>query len=830
LGVIAYHERRFADAVQAMRQAVAITPQEANYHLNLGVYLKHLGDKAAAIASYERASQLQPDEANIYFNLGNLYREQQDPTAAMAAYTKGIQLHPQFHQAWHNLGNVYRDLEHISAAQECYERTVSIDPQCYEAWFSLGNLHMQKLADYVAAEQCFRRILEVHPHSIEVLTHLGITLQKQQKFQDALATQRRVLERNPHCVEALLNLGSVYVDLGQYATAETYYRKVVEISPQNATVWHYLATMYDRQGEWTKALEFYVRALQLATHDADIHNDLGYLYRQQGDFAQAEQAFRQALVCNPQHVAAWLNLGSLLQDLLRYTEAERSYQQALKIAPHRWEIMHNLGNLCQYQLKYEQAVDWFSRAWQAAPEAWGTLSSLVHQQQQICDWTDLAQRSQLILQNLAQDKLQRDSLPITPFNLITLPVETTAEQQALGTRRWVEHRLQKYQNQRRAVHTLQRTDGKIHVAYLSADFHEHATAYLIAELLERHNSQRFHVSAYSIGQKTDSPMRRRLVNAVQEFVDLSEVSYTAAAQKIVADGVQILVDLKGYTFDSRPQILAQRPAPIQVNYLGYPGTMAAEFMDYIFVDPFVVPLHQQPYYAEKLVYLPGCYQANDSQRAIAARTPTRAECGLPDRGFVFCSFNNSYKITPQMFSLWMRLLQAIPGSVLWLLEGNQGVIPNLTREAAFRGIDPRRMIFAPRKNLPEHLARYRVADLFLDTFPVNAHTTASDALWAGLPVLTLVGNTFVSRVAGSLLQAVGLSEMISNNWDEYEALASRAVHDPSWLNQVRLRLSENRHRCGLFEAGRITRAVETAYEQMWHWHRTGMPPQSFRVE
>ena len=289
------------------------------------------------------------------------------------------------------------------------------------------------------------------------------------------------------------------------------------------------------------------------------------------------------------------------------------------------------------------------------------------------------------------------------------------------------------------------------------------------------------------------------------------------------------MDLKGYTADARPQILAHRPAPIQVNYLGYPGTMGTSLVDYILVDDFVVPADQQPFYAERLVHLPGCYQPNDSRRAIAAATPSRAECGLPAAGFVFGCFNSSYKITPEVFGTWMRLLSAVPDSVLWLFEAQSTAAANLRREATSRGIAADRLIFAPRLPPADHLARHRLTDLFLDTFPVNAHTTASDALWAGCPLLTISGDTFIARVAGSLLRAVGLSELVTSSLAEYEALALRLARDPKQLALLRARLEANRHTSALFDGGRIARSLEQAYATMWEIHAAGEQPRAFRV-
>ena len=324
-------------------------------------------------------------------------------------------------------------------------------------------------------------------------------------------------------------------------------------------------------------------------------------------------------------------------------------------------------------------------------------------------------------------------------------------------------------------------------------------------------------------------MRRRLVQAFDRFVDIKGVSIQEGARHIQQDGVDILVDLTGYTGEARTKILALRPALIQVNYLGYPGTMGAPFMDYILVDDFIVPPEQQPFFTEQLVSLPGCYQVNDSQREIAAQTPTRAACGLPQEGFVFCCFNNSYKITPEMFSVWIRLLRAVPGSVLWLLEANRWVPANLRREAEAQGVAGERLVFAPRLAVPEHLARHRLADLFLDTYPYNAHTTASDALWVGCLVLTLAGETFASRVAGSLLRALGLFDLVTTSLAAYEALALELSQNSEKLAELRSRLEANRLRSGLFDGGRFARNIEKAFVTMWEIHTAGDKPRGFAV-
>jgi predicted O-linked N-acetylglucosamine transferase (SPINDLY family) len=371
--------------------------------------------------------------------------------------------------------------------------------------------------------------------------------------------------------------------------------------------------------------------------------------------------------------------------------------------------------------------------------------------------------------------------------------------------------------------------SRLKLGYLSADFHQHATAYLIAELFELHDRTRFEIWAYSYGADDGSALRQRLVRACDRFTDIGSSSYEAAARQIYADGIDVLVDLKGYTRGARTQILALRPAPIQVNYLGFPGTLGADFVDYIITDRFITPPDQEPFFTEQLVYLPDCYQANDRQRPIAEQTPTRRECSLPETGFVFCCFNNTYKITPEVFTIWMRLLQKLPDSVLWLLEANPAVATNLRREAAARGVALERLVFAPRMSLAEHLARHCRADLFLDTLPVTAHTTGSDALWAGLPVLTCAGETFASRVAGSLLTAIGLPELITHSLAEYEARALHLAVHPNELAALRERLAQNRLTAPLFDTPRFTRHLETAYRMMWEIYLKGEPPRQIKI-
>jgi len=371
---------------------------------------------------------------------------------------------------------------------------------------------------------------------------------------------------------------------------------------------------------------------------------------------------------------------------------------------------------------------------------------------------------------------------------------------------------------------------KIRVAYLSADFRTHATALLMAGVFEAHDRARFETTAISFGADDRSAMRARLEAGFDHFVDMRDVRDAEIAQRLRREEVDIVVDLKGFTQESRPGILAYRPAPIQAQYLGYPGTMAASYYDYVIADACVIPEEHRPFFSEQVAYLPDTYQCNDSKRAIAPRAPRRAEVGLPENGFVFCCFNNNHKILPEMFDIWMRLLRQVDNSVLWLLQDNQVVARNLSREAIARGVAPERLVFARRCLPAEHLARQRLADLFLDTLPYNAHTTCSDALWAGLPVVTVLGGCFAGRVAASLLSALGVPELIGRSLEEYEALALKLARDRTALAAIRDKVVRNRDTYPLFDTARFTRNLEAAYISMWERYQRGERPQTFAVD
>jgi len=706
----------------------------------------------------------------------------------------------------------------LEVAVPIYRQILALDPDHAGVLHLLGVIAQQGGKNDVAIAH-FRRAIGVDATNAEFHNSLGVARLALGEFDEAVACFRRALQLDPGYAEANGNLANAWKRQGWPEEAIAYYQRALQLKPDDAQTHYNLGNVWLEQGQLELAADCYGRALELKPAFAEAHNNLGFVRRDEGSLDEAAAYFRRVIQLRSDSAAAHVNLGQVLAERGRVCHAAASFQQALQLSHDDPLALYNLGNVRRDQGKLDEAISCYRRALQGQPDLWAALGNLVNTLQHVCEWDELQPLSQRLIEAVDEPADAQTAAVVPPLSVLVAPTATSARQQWLCARRWVDGQLKAAVNAGQTRKILGPSSGRprIKIGYLSADFRAHAVAYLAVELFENHDRALFEVIGYSYGPDDGSPLRRRLMNAFDRFVDLEGDNYAESAQRIAADEVDVLVDLTGYTKSARTQILALRPAPIQVNYLGYPGTMGAPFMDYIVVDEFVVPAEQQSFFTEKLVRLPGCYQIN-SRREISPRTPTRNECGLPQHAFVFCAFNGSQKIVPAVFAVWMELLKQVPGSVLWLLERNRFAAANLRREAQVRQVEPERLVFAPHLPLSEHLARYRQADLFLDTFPYSGHTTASDALWAGCPVLTIAGQTFASRVAGSLLRTVGLSELVATSIDEYRDRALCLAHDPHELTALRERLQANRESSGLFDAAAFARKLEAAFITMRETH------------
>jgi predicted O-linked N-acetylglucosamine transferase (SPINDLY family) len=620
-------------------------------------------------------------------------------------------------------------------------------------------------------------------------------------------------------VEEAIALARSLAQSGDLSGAAQIAVKVLQTAPDQPEALHLLGMAARQDGHPGAAVELIRRAVRSDPHFAVASNDLGNLLAMQGMLSEAVASYRHAIAEMPDFAEAHNNLGNALQMIGSLEESAACYRTAVGLRPGYAEAFRNLGSALRRLGRPDEAMTALRSALAIDPTFTAALSQLAHLSKELCDWSQLDDLTAKLI-----GTVEAGSAAVNPF--VFLSLDTTPRQQFLCAKRWAAEQLAVI-GQSPATATGK---DRIRIGYLSADFQEHATAHLIAELFHLHDRRRFRVIGYSYGKDDGSAARQRLRESFDEFVDLLDCSHAESAARIRADGVDILVDLKGYTTDARPEILALRPAPIQVSYLGYPGTMGTEGVDYVLVDRHVVPADEQAYFTERLVHLPDCYQVNDRRRPLASRLPARKECGLPETAFVFCCFNSPYKITAPMFDIWMRLLRGVPGSVLWLLEPNATAAANLRREADSRlAGGAARLVFAPSLPNPEHLARFAGADLFLDTLPYNAHTLASDALWGGCPVITCAGRAFPGRVAASLLRAVGLPELVTQTTAEYEALAFELALDPLCLRGIREKLGAFRLTTALFDSRRFARHIESAFETMLRIQLAGESPRPFAV-
>jgi predicted O-linked N-acetylglucosamine transferase (SPINDLY family) len=630
----------------------------------------------------------------------------------------------------------------------------------------------------------------------------------------ARGTQRASPRKRPAAGEADYQRGLLHARGERWEAAIGCFERAVARSPCDSVFWLNLAHARMKCGRFDSGAEAARRGHQLAP-DSDLSLAVAIeclnAANRHAETA-ALMAGRDLQRIDDYHVH--FQLAEALHQLQRFQEATERYLAALMRKPDCMPAHVQLGNVFNRLSLHEEARECFKTAIAVGGDAVQLTSGMAYEDLHACRWDrlaeDLPQLMRLIEAGAGQPQ---------PFQLLAQP--STRRQQLEAARG---HARRLFAGLTPLPPPAARAPGRMRVGYLSADLHEHATAYLITQVFERHDRSRFEVFAYSYGAADTSPARQRIGQAVEHFVDAREMSDRALAERIRADGVDVLLDLKGYTLGARNAVMAFRPSPVQVNYLGFPGTLGADCYDYIIGDPTITPMEHAADYSEKIAQLPLCYQPNDRDRAIGPR-PTRAECGLPEHGFVFCSFNSPYKVTAGIFDIWCRLLQRVEGSVLWLYESNAQARRNLAREAQRRGVDPARLIWAGQVHQTAHLGRLQLADLVLDTRPVCAHTTASDALWAGVPVLTCPGDSFVARVAASLLRAAEMPELVAPDLAAYEAIALDLAQDPLRLAQLKARLQAVRGRCALFDSGRTTRELEALYERMHERAVRGLAPE-----
>ena len=711
---------------------------------------------------------------------------QQQGLAAEAErlYAQILTVLPDHPGTLYNRGTALRDLGRPAEALESFGQALAIQPDFVVALNACGGV-LRALRRFDEALARYDAALALAPEHPGFLYNRGLTLWQMRRFPEALAGFDRALAAHPDFAEALNNRGLALWTLKRSPEALASFDKALAINPNLADAW----------------------------------NNRGNALR---DLEQPEAAlasFDRALALSPDIAEIWNNRGGVLREMRRLDDAVASYDKALALNPDLAEALYNRGNIAWTDRRQlEPALRDLERAAAIDPDSDYVRGDLLHLRLHGGDWRDFDEQLARINQGVRAGR--RVIEPFAYQALCESPADLQACAEIYFRHRWPAAM---------PAATGQNRSGKIRVGYVSGEFREQATAYLTAGLYECHDTEKFEIIAFDNGGSDNSPTRRRLEAAFGKFVDISRLSDRDAAALVRAEEIDILVNLNGYFGAARMGIFALRPAPVQVNYLGFPGTLGAPCMDYIIADRSVIPEAEERFYTEQVVTLPDSYQANDSKRPVG-EAPARAAQGLPEQGFVFCNFNQSYKLTPAMFTVWMRILKQAPGSVLWLLESNPRFADNLRREAAQQGVAGERLVFAPKLAPDKHLERLRLADLFLDSLPYNAHTTASDALWVGLPLLTCRGTAFAGRVGASLLDAISLPELITEKLEDYQALAVRLANDDkAALRAIRKKLVEKRTTMPLFDTARFTRHLEAAFIGMVEKTRRGEAPKGFAV-
>jgi len=718
---------------------------------------------------------------------------------------------------FNELINIFNKKQYAEVIQ-ISERYLQIYPKNASLW-NINGAANEELGSLDYALKSFKMAVFLDKNNDAYYNNIGITFQKKGAQDDALIAYEKAITINPNNPEYYNNFGTILEKKEKFEEAIKVYNKALHIRPDYAEVHYNMGNAYKGQGELEQAIESLGKALTFNPKYTQAYNNLGNILHQQGKIDEAIEMFQKAISISPNRPELYCNLGYAFNAKEKIENAILALRKSISLNPNFFQSYLNLGNILSNQGKTVDAIYMYNKALVISPDFETVRSQKLHQQANICDWNSIEDDRIFISQLGVQKQF------VTPWSLLSL------EDNPLNHKKRSEIFAKiKYPQKAIPLNTLiSKYKKRIRIGYFSSDFYDHATMRLMSKILTLHDRQKFEVFAYSYDLEKNDEMKTNLINSVDVFDDVSQMSDKDVALLARQDEIDIAVDLKGHTQNNRSGIFAYRAAPIQINYLGYPGTMGADFIDYLIADLTIIPEEYRNYYSEEIIYMPHSYQPTNNNRLISQKEMTRSDMGLPEDSFVFCCFNNSYKITSVEFDIWMNLLKQVEGSVLWLLKTNKWAQANLRKEAENRGVNQDRIIFAEKLPQAEHLARQKLADLFIDTFNVNAHTTASDALWGGLPVVTKIGKGFASRVAASLLNAIDLPELVTDNEKDYESLILELAHNQDKLIKIKDRLVMNRISKPLFDSEMYTKHLENGYQQIYQNFIDGNKPKTINI-
>jgi protein O-GlcNAc transferase len=843
LGIVQKGRGDLEAAIDSYKQAIKIKPEYPEAYYNMGVAQQDQEDLDSALDSYKQAINIKPDYAQAYNNMGNVLNSKRDPERAIDSFKQAIKHKPDYAQAYNNMGVVLHEEGDLAAAIDSYKQALKIKPNYADAYNNMG-LSLNNSGDFDAALDSYKKAVKNNPDYADAYNNMGNTLHSKGDLESAIQSYKQVIKIKPDHADAYNNMGNALHSKGDLESAIQSYKQVLKIKPDHADAYNNMGISLKENGDLDAAIHSYKKAIKIRPDYSDAYRNMGLSLRDRGDLDSAIDCYKQAIQISPDHAGAYNSLGISLRDKGVVESAIECYKQAIKIKPDYADAYSNMGISMHDKGDAESAIGWYKQATNIMPnfadphhhmgvslQEKGELTSGIksfemalkfkpdyqsarayklHLQAYICDWAGTQEDQNLI------PTLGTAEQPIAPFGMIAL--EDAPERHRLRSEIYAKSTFK--QSPLPLAPKQSQKPKRLRIGYFSADFKNHPVMYALIEMLEQHDRALFEVYAYSFGPDSNSEMRQRVMGAVDVFNHVKDMDDKTIALLARQDKIDIAIDLTGYTRHSRTEVFAYRAAPVQIAMLGYPGTSGTNFIDYIMADQTLLPTENQKFFSEKPIYMPYYLCALEANIPLSDTTPTRTELGLPEEGFVFCAINNTYKITPAEFDIWMRLLRQVDGSVLWLLESNQWVRGNLVKEAEARGIDAERLVFQPlmvtdAASQQQYLSQFRQADLYLDTFTYGAGSTACNALWAGLPVLTLIGQGMPTRMAASYLNSLGLSELITTTDAAYGTLALELSKNPQRLALLKQTLGAACQAAPLFDSALQTKYLENGYQQAY---------------
>lgn len=811
-------QNKYDKAVQAYKKSISLEPENPQAHNNLGNVYKDLEKYTDAIHSYEQALRNQPDYIEAYYSLGSTLQDIGKLDEAIEYFKKVLQLKPSFNEINNILGNIFKELRMFEEAIQSYEKAIAINPNFFEVYYNLG-ITFQDMNEFNNAVKNYKKSIEVKEDYPEAHNNLGVAYKELKEYDSAIKSYQRAISHRPDYADAHNNLGTAFKELGYIENAIKSYEEALSIIPDFADAHFNLGMIYMDLGQFDLAVESYKKAIESDINFTEALNNLGIVLMDLGQLEEAENYFKKAVAINPEDSLAFNNLGIVYQRLRVFEESVKCFEKAIKINPYYVDAFSNFGNVLTDKGAFDMALAKYQHAYELNPSLDYGLDNVLHAKMHMCMWDNLS-----IQLDELKNKIKDEKKVIGPFAFMALVDDPE---------------LQKKTSEIYAKNKFPRSNifkkidryplhKKIRIGYFSGDFREHPVSTLTVNLYEMHNRDQFEIYAFSYGPDTQDEMNLRVKAGVDYFYEVQKMPHKDLVELAREREIDIAVDLGGYTDGGRPDIFAMSVAPIQISYIGFLGTMGSNYYDYLISDLTIIPKDNQKYYSEKIIYLPN-FQANDSKQSNSVTTFSRKDLGLPENTFVFCCFNNTYKFTPSTFDSWARILKNVKESVLLIYASNKTAEKNLAKEIARRGIDPIRLIFGKHLPRAEYLGRYKVVDLFLDTNPYNAGTTSSDAMRMGLPVITLKGQSFSSRMGASILNGVDLPELIASSREEYEFLAIELANNPDKLKIIRDKLLKNLSRAPLFNTKLFATNIELAYTKIYKRHNEGLGPDHIYV-